>query len=147
MPRWGVWLGRTLPRGTCAEAASIPFYQRPAAAEGLPLPSSLPELWVVDDSYRVRLRLEVAGNGDWARIAIEIDRWLQGRGLFEANCGHCHGMDGAQASSAEVKSLVGISSRYPETEVLRLGAQFGGVDMTGWSEAKKRTLLAYIRGL
>lgn len=107
-----------------------------------------PIAMIVDDSLHVRLRRSMdGGESGWAALDASVARWFQGRQTYEANCGHCHGFDGAQASAPETKSLVGITRKYKEEKVLELGAQFGGVDMTGWSDSKKETLLSYLRGL
>lgn len=113
-------------------------------------PGSLgaPVALIVDDSLHVRLLQPLAaGDAGWATLDIAVTQWFQGRQAYEVNCGHCHGFDGAQASAPETKSLVGITRKYPDAKVLELGAQFGGVDMNGWSDAKKETLLSYLRGL
>ncbi|MCW5964027.1 MAG: hypothetical protein KIT83_08305 [Bryobacterales bacterium] len=108
----------------------------------------LPVAMIIDDSLHVRLRQpQAAGEAGWAAMETAVVQWLQGRQTYEVNCGHCHGFDGAQASAPETKSLVGITRKYPDAKVLELGALFGGVDMTGWSDSKKKTLLAYLRGL
>ena len=103
---------------------------------------------LIDESLHVRLRVPLGGQQISAQQLIPpVERWLQGRQIYEVNCGHCHGFDGAQASAPETKSLVGITRKYDDTTVLRLGAQFGGVDMSGWNDPKKETLLVYLRGL
>jgi len=131
-----------LPR--CASAAKV----RIARAENGFASGGLPEALMIDDSIRVRFRISVeSGEAGWLALRTGVARWFQGRQMYEANCGHCHGFDGAQASAPETKTLVGITRKHPDAKVLALGAQFGGVDMTGWSDAKKETLLTYLRGL
>jgi cytochrome c553 len=130
--------------GSCAATGRVAIAK---ARADLRLPATVTAM-VVDDSLHVRLLLTLAPDSTgWETLRAKLAQWFQGRQTYEANCGHCHGFDGAQASSPETKSLVGITRKYPETKVLELGAQFGGVDMTGWSEAKKETLLSYLRGL
>ncbi len=103
---------------------------------------------IIDDSLHVRLRVSLhTDHSSWDTLQAKLAQWFQGRQTYEANCGHCHGFDGAQSSAPETKSLVGITRKYPDAKVLALGAQFGGVDMTGWSDSKKETLLTYLRGL
>jgi cytochrome c553 len=125
---------------------SVQLFHRPALTPQTAAPNAFAAL--VDDSFHVRWRGAFSpDDSGLAALRISVNAWLQARQSFEANCGHCHGMDGAQASSPDVKSLVGITRKYSEPEVLRLGAQFGGVDMTGWTDAKRETLLLYLRGL
>jgi cytochrome c553 len=125
---------------------SVQVFHHPASTPTTTAPTAFAAL--VDDSFHVRWRgVFSPDDAGLAALRSAVNAWLQARQSFEANCGHCHGMDGAQASSPDVKSLVGITRKYPEAEVLRLGAQFGGVDMTGWTDAKRETLLLYIRGL
>lgn len=103
---------------------------------------------IVDDTVYARWRAEVpADPSGWSTLQAGVEQWLQGRQVYEVNCGHCHGFDGRSASSPDVKPLAGITRKYQDAKVLELGAQFGGVDMTGWSPAKKESLLLYLRGL
>lgn len=125
---------------------AVQLFHRPASVPPTAAPTAFAAL--VDDSFHVRWRGAFSpDDAGLAALQAAVNAWLQARQSFEANCGHCHGMDGAQASSPDVKSLVGITRKYSEAEVLRLGAQFGGVDMTGWTAAKRESLLLYIRGL
>lgn len=129
-----------------ATRPTVQVFRRPATAP--PISPSTAFAALVDDSFHVRWRGAFSPDeAGLAALRSATNAWLQARQSYEANCGHCHGMDGAQASSPEVKSLVGITRKYPESEVLRLGAQFGGVDMTGWTDAKRESLLLYLRGL
>lgn len=131
------------PAQECKGAGAV----RPARIAGASISGPVIAL-IVDDSIHVRLRMNIEPHAaGWEALSSKVNQWLQGRQTYEANCGHCHGFDGAQASAPETKSLVGITRKYPETRVLELGSQFGGVDMTGWSDAKKEILLTYLRGL
>lgn len=125
---------------------SSPVFHFPA--RGTRQQDPTPFAILVDDAFHVRWRSPFSpSEAGLAALRTGVNAWLQARQSYEANCGHCHGMDGAQASSPDVKSLVGITRKYSEADVLRLGAQFGGVDMTGWTDAKRENLLLYLRGL
>lgn len=148
LPRFLVYSHGPASASPCPEAKSVTSFHGASPAIAAISATSGHTVAVVDDSFHVRWTQNIPpGSTTWTTTEAGINAWLQGRQSFEANCGHCHGMDGAQASSPDVKSLVGITRKFPEAEVLRLGAQFGGVDMTGWNDAKRETLLTYIRGL
>ncbi len=103
---------------------------------------------IVDDSLYIRWRADlVPGVAGWQALQDGVQQWLQGRQVYEVNCGHCHGFDGRSASSPDVNPLAGISRKYHDAKILELGSLFGGVDMTGWSPAKRAALLLYLRGL
>jgi len=103
---------------------------------------------IVDAPTSVRWTTRISQTDEgWRELEEGLRLWVQGRQVYEVNCGHCHGYDGAQKSAPEVKTLVGITKKYPEPKVLELGSLFGGVDMTGWNAAKREALLLYLRGL
>ena len=130
----------------CSESGSLGIARMRAPVQTTAGASAM--ALIVDDSMHVRLRTPFErDDAGYGALFAMVNRWLQGRLAYEVNCGHCHGFDGAQASAPETKTLVGITRKYPDDKVLELGSLFGGVDMTGWSAAKKETLLTYLRGL
>lgn len=112
---------------------------------------SLKESWllvVADPDGIVRVVKPFPGGSDGiGRATGMAATWEYGRQSFITNCGHCHGNDGGDTSNTGIKTLVGISRRLTGEQILTGGQQFGGVDMSAWSQSARDQLLFYIEGL
>ncbi len=98
---------------------------------------------VIADPYRtVRLVAVVpTASGAITKAAEIAATWEHGRQSFIANCGHCHGDDGADTNYIGIKTLAGIFRRLPPEKILDGGQLFGAVDMSSWSRTAKDALL------
>jgi thiosulfate/3-mercaptopyruvate sulfurtransferase len=77
-----------------------------------------------------------------ARAEATVDGREQGRVLYDTACARCHGADGSDTTIyPNVKSLVDVTQRYTQQEVLEKSKGFAGVALEG---AEGKALYAYL---
>jgi mono/diheme cytochrome c family protein len=101
----------------------------------------------VDEDGSVRRIARSTGPEFIEGFAADVRAWDEGKGIYESSCARCHGVDGANTTYAEIKTLNGIGNRMDETEIIRRTSLTANVDLSSFNDSRFRALAIYVAGL